>query len=372
MTMKPLPRFWKALDALPGAATDRRDWTTRLGAELPLAQTFLRATGRRVTAIDCPSPGDDGCPRAVIKSAGGALRAVCRSATGRCDPLDLQPVDTDILQVDFVRLRHALAAAFDVQMAGAPPASNRVALLGEHAIAAGVAAPVMLVAPGPMDGIQFDDLREGGLGSERAVLLVPTATSLRRPLRARLSEQGHHVIPLSDIVLIERAGVLQLAQPIDILLHDVRAALQARLGAARSGPRVALPPGTTWGQVTLRCTSSETVICTAPGVSRQMDPGDFDMRSAKNAKPIAAWTFFMLLAMNGGILKIDGRAIPARARKQKEALSRHLQETFRIVSDPIAWDARQQAYVAAFVVRDERPKQERERWLRDLAERRRR
>lgn len=370
--MKPLPLFWKALDALPGAATDRRDWTARLGAEFPLAQRFLRATGRRVAAIDCPSPGGDGCPRAVIKSAGGALRAVCRSTTGRCDPVDLRPEDTDILQVDFVRLRQALAAAFELQRAAVPPTSNRVALLGEHAIAAGVAAPMMLLTPGPMQSIQFDELRDGGLGGERTVLLVPTAASLPGLLRARLSEQGHHVLPISDIVLVERGGGLQLAQPVDVLLHDVRAALQARLEAAPSAPRVALPPGTTWAQVTLRCTSNATVICTAPGVSRQMDPGDFDMRSAKNAKPVAAWTIFLLLAMGGGILKIEGRSIPSRVRKQKEALSRHLQETFRIAPDPITWDASQQAYIAAFVARDERPKREREQWLRDMAERRRR
>jgi hypothetical protein len=309
----------------------------------------------------------------VISSAGGALRAVCRSATGRCDQLDLQPEDIDILQVDFVRLRQALATAFGVQMAGTPPPpSRRVAMLGEHAIAAGVAAPVMLVTPGSMDTIQFDELREGGLGGERTVLLVPTAASLPASLRARLTEQGNQVLPLNDIVLIERSGGLQLAHTVDVLLHDVRAGLQARLGAAPSGPRVALPPGTTWAQLTLRCTSTETVICTAHGVSRQMDPGDFDMRSAKNAKATAAWTFFLLLSMNGGVLNIDGRTIPPRVRKQKEALSRHLQETFGIASDPIVWDMTQHAYVAAFVARDERPKQERERWLRDLAERRRR
>lgn len=155
-----------------------------------------------------------------------------------------------------------------------------------------------------------------------------------------------------------------------MLLHDIRAALQARLSANPVGPRVPLPPGTAWGQITLRVTSSATVICTAPGVSRQMDPGDFAMRSAKNAKATAAWTFFLLLATQGGILSIPGGTIPPRARKQKEALSRHLQETFGLSADPIPWDTRQRAYVAAFVLRDERPKREREQWLREAEGRR--
>lgn len=103
-----------------------------------------------------------------------------------------------------------------------------------------------------------------------------------------------------------------------------------------------------------------------------MDPGDFDMRSGKNAKAIAAWTFFLLLATKNGYLPFKDGSIAPRVRKQKEALSRRLQETFGIAGDPIPWDVQQRAYVAAFVVGDERPQREREQWLRGLAERRRR
>ncbi len=371
MTM-PLRQFWLTLDELPGAATDRRDWMARLGEEFPAAQRYLRKTGRRATAIDCPSPGGEGCPRAVIRNAAGAFRAVCRSVTGRCDPVALDSADLDILELDAARLQQDLAAAFAVHAATGHSRVARVVRLGEHGVAAGVAAPVLLVLPGPEQPLAEEELRYAGLGAERSVVLAPSAASLPASLQSRLSEHGHRVLHLSDIVAIERGDGLRLVQPVDVLLHDVRAALEARLGAAPAGPRVALPAGTTWGQVTLRCTSSATVICTAPGVSRQMDPVDFDMRSAKNAKPTAAWAFFLFLAMNDGVLKIDGSAIAPRVRKQKEALSRHLQDTFGIASDPIVWDTSQQAYVAAFVARDERPRREREQWVRDLAERRRR
>lgn len=369
---KPLRQFWLTLDELPGAATDRRDWMARLGEGFPAAQRYLRKTGRRATAIDCPSPGGEGCPRAVIRNAAGAFRAVCRSVTGRCDPVALDSADLDILELDAARLQQDLAVAFAVQAATAPSRVARVVHLGEHGVAAGFAAPVLLVLPGPGQPLAEEELRYAGLGAERSVVLAPSAASLPASLRSRLSEHGHRVLHLSDIVAIEHGGGLRLVQPVDVLLHDVRAALEARLGAASPGPRVALPPGTTWGQVTLRCTSNATVICTAPGVSRQMDPGEFGMRSAKNAKPTAAWTFFLLLATKGGVLRIDGAGILPSVRKQKEALSRHLQETFCIRSDPVSWDPRQQAYVAAFVARDERQRGEREQWLRDLAQRRRR
>ena len=369
---KPLRQFWQTLDELPGAATDRRDWMARLGNEFPAVQRYLRKTGRRATAIDCPSPGGDGCPRAVVRNAAGAFRAVCRSATGRCDPVDLDPADLDILELDAVRLHQDLAAVFAVQATAGQSRFGRVVRVGEHGVAAGLAAPVLLVLPGPVQPLLEEELRQGGLGAERSVILAPTAAALPAPLRARLSQQGHQILHLSDITSIDRANGLHLVQPVEVLLHDVRAALQARVGATSTGPRVALPPGATWSQITLRFTSTETVICSGPGIARQMDPGDFDMRSGKNAKAIAAWTFFLLLATKIGTLQFKGGSIAPRVRKQKEALSRHLQETFGIAGDPISWDARQCAYVSAFVVRDERPTQERERWLRDLAERRRR
>jgi hypothetical protein len=57
---KTLRRFWRTLDALPGVATDARDWRNRLGDEWPLAVRYLRRTGQLAAAMGCPSPGGDG------------------------------------------------------------------------------------------------------------------------------------------------------------------------------------------------------------------------------------------------------------------------------------------------------------------------
>lgn len=356
MMMKPLPQFWKAFDSLPGAATDRRDWAARLGAEFSLAQRFLRATGRRAMAIDCPSPGDDGCPRAVIRSADGALRAVCRSATGRCDPLDLQAEDTDILQVDFLRLRQALAAAFEVHAAAVPPTSSRIARLGEHAIAAGVAAPVILLVPGPMDGIQLDELRDGGLDGERAVLLVPTAGSLPSPLRVRLTSLGHLVLNLSDVTGADGKGNLVLVQPAELLLHDIRAGLQVRLDAAQAGPSVSMPAGAKWAEVTFVLISDEVLNVTCRGQTQRLEPDRVGMKDGRTGKPTEAWAFLQVLARVGGALGPLGRGVVEDQKKKKQALSRQLVRAFGISDDPVRWSKRDRTYQTAFVIRDKRPK----------------
>jgi hypothetical protein len=356
MTMKPLPQFWKAFDSLPGAATDRRDWAGKLGAEFPSAKSFLRATGRRATAIDCPSPGGDGCPREVIKAAGGALRAVCRSATGRCDPLDLKAEDTDILQVDFPRLRQVLAGAFGVQAAAVLPASSRVARLGEHAIAAGVAAPVMLLVPGPIDGIQLDELREAGLDGDHAVLLVPTAASLPSSMRVRLASMGHCVLSLSDVTGADGKGNLVLVQPVELLLHDIRAGLQVRIDAAQAGASVSMPAGAQWAEVTFVLISDEVLNVACRGQTQRLEPDRVGMKDGRTGKPTEAWAFLQVLAGVGGVMGPLGRDVVEEQKKRKQALSKQLVRAFGISGDPIRWSKRDRAYQTAFVIRDERPK----------------
>ena len=73
----PLLRFWKALDEIPEATTDRREWAQRLGDDWSVAAAYLKSTGRLVREIACPSPGGEGCPRKVVRHTDGRFRAVC-------------------------------------------------------------------------------------------------------------------------------------------------------------------------------------------------------------------------------------------------------------------------------------------------------
>ena len=361
MTTKPLPQFWKALDELPGAATDRRDWLLRLDAEFAAAQRYLRKTGKLATAVECPSPGGDGCPRAVIKLSAGKYRAVCRSEAGQCDAVDLTGSDIAILELDRRRLHEDLASIFCTQSSSPSGTRSRVVHLGEHAVAAGVAAPVMFLLPDPDMPITDDEMRGGGLGHEQAVLLVPTGDSLSASARARLSGQGHQVVSLETATTVDAEGRLTSVQPVEALLHTIRGTLQARLDGAKPGVQIVLPPGTTWGQISFRLTSTATVICRGPGIpGRQLHPGDFGMTSNKNSEPTLAWKFFVTLAEEHGILSPHTGQPIDRVRKQKQALSERLRTTFGIDADPIVWDNRQRAYVTAFTVSDERTKAERE------------
>lgn len=355
-----LQRFWKTLDDLPVASTDARDWRHRLGDEFEAARRYLRRTGAIVESIDCPSPGGDGCPRRVVTLPSGALRGVCRSRTGRCETVELETHDVAILALDRATLAADVAATLSITTSPAPGGAGRTLRIGSYAVAAGLSAPVLLVLPGPRDPVTEGELGLAGLGAHGGIVLTPRASSLSPELLAMLSAAGHLTLGLADVTELDSRGALTAVQPADVLFATIRQSLLGRADMAPSAPRLLLPPGTTWGQIRLTLSSSQTIICNLPGDSRQMDPAELGMRSAKNAKPTNAWVLLVALLAANGVLRVEAPSLAAKVRKQKQVLSDHLRQTFGIADDPMPWNKTQNAYVARFVARDDRPTAERD------------
>ena len=73
------------------------------------------------------------------------------------------------------------------------------------------------------------------------------------------------------------------------------------------------------------------------------------MKSAKDGKPKAAWTYLKAFAMQGGRLPVHHAmsAETSRHQKQKQALSKALRAAFGIADDPLPTVGAE--YVARFV-----------------------
>ena len=356
MTTKPLPRFWKALDELPGAATDRRDWSLRLEDEFATAQRYLRKTGKLATAVECPSPGGDGCPRAVIKLSAGKYRAVCRSEVGQCDAVDLTGLDIAILELDRRRLQEDLASIFCTQSSSPPAIRGQVVRLGQHAVAAGVGASVIFLMPGPDMPITDDEMQDGGLGSEPAILVVPTGNSLSALTRSRLSGQGHQVVSLESATAVDSQGRLTPVQPVEALLDRVRNALTTKLAAVKPSPRIALPADATWAEMTFALKADEVLNISFRGQTWRLEPDQLGMKDQRTGKPTDAWELLQVLARMGGTIGPLGRDVVEEQKKRKQALAKRLTESFGITAAPIRWNMKAREYRTVFVIRDERPK----------------
>jgi hypothetical protein len=141
--------FWNTLDALTGAATDRREWQALLGDEWDQLSSLLKPTGTLAISIACPSPGGDGCPRQIVRHDDGSIRAVCGDSPEACRDLDLSKDDIAVLRLDRSHLARAISRAFELANIPKRLEQGLVVQIGTYDVFAGHGFPVFLCVPGP-------------------------------------------------------------------------------------------------------------------------------------------------------------------------------------------------------------------------------
>jgi hypothetical protein len=344
MTMR-ISKFWKALDALTDAATDRREWASLLGDEfgcvvvdepdclLPL----VRSIGTPATSIACPSPGGDGCPRRIVHHDDGAIRAVCGDSPKACADLDLNKNDIMIYGLDRVGLARSIAAALD--LSNRPASFNRrpVFKIGSHDVFAGRGFPVFLTVPGPLvceDAAQFDEV-VAHPGPK--LLLAPTLSSIPAQLVAALDREGVVRMALEELLDLDEHGQLQPCHPTTVVFADLRAQVASGTDNAVSNLAWTLPTDARWEEIGIRFVSDEVVNVSFRGETRRFEPDGLGLKSAKDGKPKAAWTYLKAFAMQGGRLPVHHAksAETSKHQKQKQALSKALRAAFGIADDPL-------------------------------------
>jgi hypothetical protein len=167
----------------------------------------------------------------------------------------------------------------------------------------------------------------------------------------RLADRGCLLVELPSAIVAQGIGAFGLALPREDVLGSVHSALTARAKKAAGPPRISLPAGVGWAQLTLTLMEMHTLVIAFDGKAHRLDPGQLGMRRTTNNKPTSAWTFLTQLIASGGFLAI---ADPERAKKQKQEATRRLRAVCSIDDDPMPWDPDRSGYAAAFICRDER------------------
>ena len=353
-TKKPLARFWKALDEIPEATTDRHEWSLRLGDDWPAAAVFLKSTGRLAKEIACPSPGGDGCPRKVVKHADGRFRAVCGNRPAECDPADLTRDEVTCLTLDRAKLAAAVGAIFNAEAEPIPPGDRAAMVLGSHGVAAGIGIPIVLMIPGPMEIISAETPTELGVGAGPIAIAVPTPRSIPKHLKAMLAAQGHAILALTEITTVKDHRLVG-SRAADALLSGLREKLLAGHAPTIYGRVWLLPANTRWEDLTFDLVADDAVNVRFGTETRKFGPEQLGMRNKKNGKPTLAWTFLQTIAVKAGTLSWNDREASVGLKKQKQLLSTLLRNAFGIPDDPIVWRASQGTYQARFTIRDSTP-----------------
>lgn len=344
MTTKPLARFWQALEDIPEATADRREWSLRLKDDWPEVVSYLTETGRLAGEIACPSPGDDGCPRKVVKHGDGRYRAVCGNKPAECDPIELTVEEITYVTLDRKKLASAVCKILDAVPEPYVRPQRSVSFVGSHGVAAGLEIPVILLIPGPMTEVSLATLPDSDRPS---AILIPTPGSIPNEIRMSLRAAGHHVLALNDICCLDSKHRLVGVQPADVLLATLREKLLASRAPKKSGRAWNLPAGTRWENVTFEFIAKEVLLVKVRGQpTRRIEPDQFGMKSKHSGKPTGAWTLLRSIVHRRGELTWTPSKTVS-VRRQKQILSRKLVELFGIKDDPLPAGPGE-SYVARF------------------------
>ena len=107
--------FWNYLEKLPEQEAAWSEWRHGL-ANWHCFNTFythyLRVEGRRIKALNCPSPCEQGYPRQVVENSPSDIKAVCPE--GKAVPLRLNFRDILIYSLRYEAFHHKLCVALKI------------------------------------------------------------------------------------------------------------------------------------------------------------------------------------------------------------------------------------------------------------------
>lgn len=352
-----MTKFWKALDALSDAATDRREWNNLLEHEFNgmtangpnRASPLLRSTGMRALSFSCPSPGGENCPRRIVHHENGTIRAVCGDNPKACADLNVLEDDILIYELDRIVLARRIAHAIGLSRIPVKFDKRPVFRIGFHDVSAGRGFPIFLTIPGPSpneDAAQFDNL---AAHPGPKLLLTPTSSSIPVHLASGLDRNGVSRLALEDLIDVEMGGQLRPCQPIAVVFAELRAQFMDRMESTGSKLVWPLPTDARWEELSIRFVADEVINVGFRGETRRFEPDRLGMKSAKDGKPKASWTYLKAIALEGGRLPVHHAKVTdnSKHQKQKQALSTALRAAFGISDDPLP--VVEGHYVARFV-----------------------
>lgn len=330
--MTSLKRLWDALEDSPRLVGVRQELLDSLGGEYPVVASFLGPNGKDSKRYPCPSPGDPGCPRRIVKESAGRFRAVCAAESQECDSQRLAREDVQILAFDGGRFARALQQILGLPV-GFPRIKHRgdIVDLGVVRLNARTRLPVVLLIASSRPSARVLLAEVERTYREGAVLLTPTDELIDGETESRLANSEFKWLVLADILFAD-GSKLTAKQPLTALVAQPVA--PARTVVKESVHRFPTPSDTEWTDVHIRFTDGNTVTIKVGTVVKRVTYAEMDMKHALSGQPTVLWQLLQAFAGNDG--QFDWRN-PQASRQIKQRICRlrkTLKAYFGLTTDP--------------------------------------
>ena len=342
--MKPLRKFWLALDALVSPVASHAEWKQRLEDELPRAKLLLSLEDRISASV--PVPGDPHSWYRVERRPEGEYFGI-NDRTG--DQVSLSKQDVLVFRVDVSRLASVICAelAFEPHRVSM---TNGVSQIATFKPLAGFEYPVFLTLNLlPLDGrpvVEWLGLNTDG----PFILCAPTSRRLRASDQTLLKRRGACFLALQDYLMINEANELCLSPDAYQTVVRFQEPLLPKQDKAPAIEFFPTPANARWSDLKIRFIDGETVSVSVLGVDGRFVYSQMGFANKNTARPNFQWELLRDFAQNGGRITWSDPGASRDLPKRKEYLVKSLRKFFRIDGSPIELTACKKGWCCAFRV----------------------
>jgi hypothetical protein len=342
-------RLWQALERIPGLAAVVQEWRSLLGDEYELVEAFLRPNGKLATGYPCPESEGCGCVHAVVAHAPDDSVAVCRCTPRRCEAIPLRRQDIVVYELNRSALGASIASALQITQ-DEKASVDRLPMtfrIGTYFPYAGFRFPVFMTFQ--IEPEEYRRVVEAlvARNDKPFVLLAPTRDLHGSDCEDFLRRRDAAFFPLSEFLVWDDKGALTTNRPVEEIWSEFR---QTVLPSPKDSDSMAFfptPPGSTWGDVSIRFKDGHTVsvkVKSAGGVYNYTQMG---MANKKNGEPTVQWKLLYAFSEGRGVLDWTSPHAHRKNQTRREKLAENLRSFFRIEGDPFrvtddgkGWQAR--------------------------------
>ena len=258
----------------------------------------------------------------------------------------LQTEDLVLMQLDRVAIERAVAKAIGIECEPESvqtlPSTDRI---GHIAPLAGYRFPVFLtIQSHPMNFGRIAD-RLVAVEESPFLLLTPSRRFVTRDCEESFRRRRAMFFPLDECIGLADDGGLATTEAGRWVLDEFLDRVIPKSTPETSNAFFPTPSGTTWGQVAIRMLDGHTASVAAGNVRGMFTFAQMGMVNRKNGNPSVQWDLLQLFAAGHGEINWRSSGAHRKNQKRRELLARHLQEFFRIPTDPFlpsgdGWRAR--------------------------------
>lgn len=329
--MPSVKRLCDALEDNPRLVGVSKDLVDNLGDEITLVAPFLRPNGKEAKRYPCPSPGDPGCPRRIVKDSGGRLRAVCSAESRECDELRLAHKDVQVLAFDSGRFAKVVQQILGIS--GGDPQIKRsgdIIDLGIVRLNSSARLPVVLLMASSRSAASELIAEVERTYRQRAVLLTPTDELVDGEMESRLAASGITWLVLANILSADGTNLTAKQRLSELVAQPAVAPARAAITAHR----FPTPPDVEWKDVHIRFTDGNTVTINAGEVTERVTYAEMNMKQNNSGQPTVLWQLLRDLAEHDGRFDWNHPQASRQIKQRVCRLRKTLKSYFGLDADP--------------------------------------